>query len=313
MVDLQLQALMKQAAEQGAPDFADLPPEECRVFFRDFLAMVDAAPADVAHEDRAIPGPGGDLTIRVYTPRHGSAPRGLLMYFHGGGWVIGGLDEYHGVCSHICDKSGCVVIAVDYRLAPEHRFPAAIDDCYAALEWAAANASEIGVDPDRIGVAGDSAGGTMAAVTALLARDRNGPELKLQVLVYPGAASESKGYPSYDQYGEGYLLTTRSMRWFREHYWGGPEPLDDVRAAPLLADDLSGLPPALVIIGTYDPLRDEGIEYAERMVGDGTQAVVTEYLGMMHGFFSMSGVLDAARRAVDQAAGAARDALGPAR
>lgn len=309
MIDLQLQAVMQQAAEQGAPDFADLPPDECRAFFRDFLAMVDAAPAPVDHEDRSIPGPDGDLTVRIYTPREGSAPRPLLMYFHGGGWVIGGLDEYHGVCSNLCEKTGCVVVNVDYRLAPEHRFPAAIEDCYGALQWATDNAAEIGVDPARIAVAGDSAGGTMATVTTILARDRGGPGIGTQVLVYPGAAPRSSGYPSYEQYGEGYLLTTRSMRWFREHYWGGPEPMDDFRAAPLLADDLSGLPPALVIIGTYDPLRDEGIDYAEKLLVAGTQAVVTEYAGMMHGFFSMSGVLDAAKQAVDQAASAVRNGL----
>lgn len=311
MIDLQLQALLKQAAEQGTPDFADLPPAECRQFFRDFLAMVDAPPPDsVTFEDRTIPGPGGDLPIRVYRPKNADGSCPVLLYLHGGGWVLGGLDEYHGVCSNLSAKTGCAVVAVDYRLAPEHRFPAAIDDCYAALEWIAANASEIGADASRIAVAGDSAGGTMASVLTLMARDQGGPEIKLQVLVYPGASPRSSGYPSYEQYGEGYLLTTRSMRWFREHYLGREEPFDDFRAAPLLADNLGGLPPALVLIGTYDPLRDEGIDYAEKMLAAGTQVVVTEYTGMMHGFFSMSGVLDAAKQAMDQVAGAVRDALG---
>ena len=306
MLDLQADALLKQAAEQGAPDFADLPPEECRAFFKDFITTVDAPPADVEVKDMAIPGPGGELPIRVYEPKGVSAPKPVLMYYHGGGWVIGGLDEYHGACSNLAEQSGCVVVLVDYRLAPEHPFPAAIDDCYAALEWVSANAKEINGDASRIAVSGDSAGGNISTVIALLARDKKGPKIKFQALIYPAVALNAERFESYKSNGEGLFLTTRTMDYFAGHY---QPDLSDFRAVPLDAKDLSGLPPALVLVAGYDPLRDEGKAYAEKLMQAGVPVVLTEYAGMIHGFFSMSGALDAGKQAVSQVATAVRSAL----
>lgn len=306
MLDLQAEALLKQAAEQGAPDFADLPPEQCRAFFKDFVATVDAPQADVNIINKTIPGPGGDLPLRIYQPSGGAAAKPLLIFYHGGGWVIGGLDEYAGVCSNLAAKSGCVVVAVDYRLAPEHPFPAAVDDCYATLEWVAANAADLGADASRIAVSGDSAGGNLAAVVSLLARDNNGPKISYQALIYPAVALDASRFESYKENGEGLFLTTRTMDYFGNHY---QPDLADFRAVPLNARDLAGLPPALVLVAGYDPLRDEGKAYATRLMQAGVPTVLTEYTGMIHGFFSMSGVMDAGKQALNQVAGALRDAL----
>lgn len=308
MLDLQARALLEQAAAQGAPDFADLSPAECRAFFREFLKTVDKpVPASVTVEDRSLPGPeGGELGLRLYRPQGAGAALPVLLYFHGGGWVIGGLDEYQGVCGNLAAKSGCLVVSVDYRLAPEHPFPAAVDDCYAALEWVAEHAAELGADPARIAVAGDSAGGNLATVVALLARDRNGPALRYQALIYPAVALTTEGYDSYRRNGEGYFLTNRAMAYFGEHY--RPD-LSDVRATPLSADSLEGLPPALVLVAGYDPLRDEGVDYAGRLMSAGVPVVLSEYPGMIHGFFSMSAVCDAGGQAVAQVAAAVESAL----
>lgn len=308
MIDHQLQALMKQAAASGAPDFADLPPTECRAFFKEFITAVDAPHADVIVTDRTIAGPGGELPLRILQPKgQGKAP--LLLYFHGGGWVIGGPDEYQGMTSNLCEQSGCVVVVPDYRLAPEHPFPAAVEDCYAALEWAAEHAAEIGADPDRIAVAGDSAGGNLATVCALLARDGNGPKISFQGLVYPVTSDMKGDYPSYRKHGEGHLLTARSMAYFKRHYLGADTEVTDFRAAPMLANDLSGLPPALVMVAGFDPLHDEGIAYAEKMGAAGVHVMVSEYPTLAHAFISMSGAIDCARLCVSQLATAVRNSL----
>lgn len=306
MLDLQADALLKQAAEQGAPDFADLPPVQCRAFFKDFIATVDAPLADVQVTNQSIAGPGGEVALRIFTPKHGPSIKPVLMYFHGGGWVIGGLDEYQGVCSQLAQQSGCVVVSVDYRLAPEHPFPAPVEDCYAALEWVADNAAGLGVDASRLAVCGDSAGGNLATVMALFSRENEGPKIAYQALLYPATAVEDGRFDSYLENAEGYFLTKRTMKYFVDHY---QPDLSDYRAAPLNAEDLSGLPPALVIVAGYDPLRDEGKAYAQRMMQAGVPVVLTEYAGMIHGFFSMSAVLDASRQAVSQVATAVRSAL----
>lgn len=309
MLDLQAQGLLKHAAEQGAPDFADLPPVECRAFFKNFVATVDApVPAGVTIEDKTIAGPGGDLAIRIYQPGGGAGTKPVLIYYHGGGWVVGGLDEYQGVCSNLAAKSGCVVVAVDYRLAPEHKFPAAVDDCYAVLEWVAVNAGDIGADAARIAVAGDSAGGSLATVIALLARDNDGPEISYQALIYPAVGLDASQFDSYKENGEGYFLTLASMAYFGKHYQPDPR---DMRGSPLNVGDVSGLPPATVIVAGYDPLRDEGKAYADKLMAAGVPTVLTEYTGMIHGFISMSGVLDGGKQALNQVAGVVREALKP--
>ncbi|HYW75632.1 MAG TPA: alpha/beta hydrolase [Gammaproteobacteria bacterium] len=308
MLDLQIAAILKQAQEDNAPDFSDLTPEDARAALNYIQEQVQAPAADVETRDVKIEAPNGTVPLRIYSPRtDGVKP--VLLYFHGGGFVIGGIDTFEGVTSSLAEKTGCIVVAVGYRLAPEYKFPTAVEDSYAALKWVAENASDINGNPNKIAVVGESAGGNLAAVCALLARDNSGPSIKLQVLIYPATAPNPAEFSSYEQYGEGYLLTSRSVDYFRRLYFDQTQITDDYRAAPLLANDLSNLPPATMIVARYDPLRDEGLAYAQRLTEAGTHVMVTEYLGMTHAFFTMTGAVDAAGQAVDQVASAVRQAM----
>lgn len=259
--------------------------------------------------DRAIPGPAGDIPIRVYTPE-GAGPFPLLLYFHGGGFVVGSIDGSHELCRTLCGGAGCVVVSVGYRLAPEHRFPAAPDDCLAATRWAAGNAAELGADPARLVVAGDSAGGNLAAVTALRLRDEGGPPLRGQLLIYPVADYHTPPTPSYLANANGYLLTRAMMIWFWGHYLNHAGEADDPHAAPLRAPDLAGLPRALVITAEFDPLRDEGERYAERLQAAGVPAVLSRYDGMVHGFLLFADLFEESRRAIHEAITWLRQAAG---
>jgi acetyl esterase len=308
MLDSQIAAILKQAQEANAPDFSDLAPEDARAALDQIQEQLQAPAADVETRDVTVETPTGNVPLRIYSPRtEGVKP--VLLYFHGGGFVLGGIDTFEGVTSSLAEKTDCIVVAVGYRLAPEYKFPTAVEDSYAALKWVSANASDINGDSDRIAVAGESAGGTLATVCALLARDNAGPSIKLQVLIYPATAPNSAEFASYEQYGEGYLLTTRSMEYFREHYFGQAEISGDYRAAPLAAEDLHDLPPTTMLIAKYDPLRDEGMAYAQRLAEARTHVVLTEYLGMTHAFFTLTGALDAANQALDQVASAVRQAM----
>lgn len=314
MIDLQLQQVLNQAKAAGAPDLCDLPPPAAREFFRHLTKVLDVQPAHgVEIFEREITGPGGALRLRVYrltAPTVASQPtRGVVVYLHGGGFALGSPDCYDGVCSELCRQIDCVLVQVDYRLAPEHPFPAAIEDCYAALCWVAQNARELGADADRLAIAGDSAGGNLATVLALLARDRNGPRIRQQTLIYPVTAPEPEMFPSYARCGVGTVLTTRSTRHFNALYFGGDGKAPDFRGAPLLAPQLANLPPALVVVAGYDVLRDEGVAYAHALQAAGTHVVLVEYAGLSHGFINMSGALDAARQAVAQIASALRGAI----
>ena len=250
--------------------------------------------------DRTIPGPGGPLRLRVYTPR-GAGPFPLLVFFHGGGFAVCDLDTHDPTCRNLCAGAGCVVASVDYRLAPEHRFPAAPDDCLAATRWAAEHAAALGADPARVAVAGDSAGGTLAAVTALRARDEGGPRLAGQLLVYPVTDLVMPARPSFVENGEGYGLTAKDMAWFRGLYLDAPSEARHPHASPLHAADLRGLPPALVITAEYDPLRDEAEEYAARLRDAGVPAAVSRYDGVIHGFFALPGLVEKSEAAQDEA------------
>jgi len=313
MLDHQLDAMMKQVQAAGMPDLADLPPEPCRGLYRQILAAADVKPADVAVSDRQITGPQGAAAIglRVYTPRR-AGPHALVVYYHGGGYVLGDLDGYDNVCRQLCEDSGAVVVSVGYRLAPEHPFPAAIDDAWAALVWVAEHARALGADPLRLGVAGDSAGAVLATVMTLLARDAHGPHVAFQALVYPPAAGGHDGhYPSRTLHAAGPTLTLRTMEYFNAHTFGATAKAPDFRGAPLLASSLAGLPPSLLMLATHDPLRDEALAYGEALLAAGNAVTVVEYHGLAHGFVSMGGGIGAARLAQQQLAQALRTGLAP--
>jgi acetyl esterase/lipase len=260
--------------------------------------------------DRTIPGPAGDLAVRVYVPTAEAGPRPGLVYFHGGGWVIGDLETHDSTCRAVAAASGATIVAVDYRLAPENPFPAAYDDCVAATRWVADNAADLDIDAGRLAVGGDSAGGNLAAAVALAARD-GGPALRFQLLVYP-VTDGTLCRPSIDENAEGYFLTKATMAWFWDHYMGaGADRTREPRASVLhcAEDALPGLPPALVITAEFDPLRDEGEAYAERLRAAGVPVVASRYDGVIHGFFSMGDMIPEGKAAVDEAGEALRRAL----
>lgn len=259
-----------------------------------------AAAAISSASNRTIPGPAGEIPVRIYTPE-GKGPFALVVFFHGGGFVVGSLDSYDDLCRTICHGSGCVIVSVDYRLAPEHKFPAAVDDCLAATRWAAEHAPEFNADPARCVVAGDSAGGNLAAVTALRIRDEGGPLLCGQLLLYPVTDYHTPATPSYLTYANGYLLTRDTMIWFWDHYLKDASEASSPLASPLRAVDLSGLPPARVITAEFDPLRDEGERYAKRLQEAGVSTELVRYNGMIHAFFMLGDLLDESRQAIDEA------------
>ncbi|MEO8058406.1 MAG: alpha/beta hydrolase [Burkholderiales bacterium] len=315
MLDQQLGAMMQQAQAAGMPDLCDLPPAACRGLYRQILAAADVPPADVAVADRRIPGTvaGTTLGLRLYTPRH-AGPHAVVVYFHGGGYVLGDLDGYDNVCRQLCLDSDAMIVSVDYRLAPEHPFPAAFDDAWVALRWVAEHAQLLGADPARLGVAGDSAGAVLATVMTLLARDASGPKIAFQGLVYPAAAGGHAGnYPSRRVHAGGPTLTQRTADYFSQHFFGPAGMAPDFRGAPLLAESLAGLPPALVMLAAHDPLRDEALAYGEAMLAAGTAVSIVEYHGLAHGFISMGGGIGAARLAQQQLGEALRVGLAPGR
>lgn len=309
MLDIQLKGMLAAVAASGAPNLGDLPPPAAREMYRQILASGDLPPADVTSADRSIAGPGGDLPLRIYTPKDKAAgPCGVVLFSHGGGFALGDIAMYDSVCRTLCLEGGCIVVSVGYRLAPEHPFPAAVEDCYAALVWVAAHAAELGGDAERIAVCGDSAGGNLSAVLALLARAK-GPKIRYQVLIYPVTSAKPGDMRSHTEFGKGYVLTTTDMHAFNRHYFGESGNATDFRGAPLLADDLSGLPPTLVMVGAYDLLHDDGVAYAEALMAAGVPTTLIEYAGLSHGFINMAGFLTAGRLALSQVASALRLAL----
>ena len=298
----EVRALLEMMDAQGAPPLEAEDPIEARNGRLEPMKMLGGEPDALGRvEDLSIPGPGGDLPVRVYASEHGGI-RPALVYFHGGGWVLGNLDTHDAVCRALAKESGAVVISVDYRLSPEHKFPSAVEDAHAATLWVAANAERLGIDARRIAVGGDSAGGNMATVVALRFRDAGGPALASQVLFYPVTDLSSLETASHRELGDGYFLTGAAMDWFRGHYLASIDHKSHPEVSPLLAPDLSGLPPALVITAEFDPLRDEGEAYAQRLQQAGVPVTATRYPGMIHGFVSMRGVLSGGRQAIQEAA-----------
>lgn len=305
-LDPQAKFLLEQMESAGAPPMNSLSPEEARSS-ADYSELA-GIPEEVAKvENRLINGPDGEIPVRIYTPE-GDGPFPSLVFYHGGGWVIGTLDTVDVPCRLLANRADCVVVSVDYRLAPEHKFPAAADDAYAAAKWVVENGPAIQVDSDRVAVGGDSAGGNLAAVVSLMARDRKEIELAYQMLIYP-VTNHSYQTNSYRDNAEGYLLTKDSMIWFWDHYLRNQEDGHHPYASPLQAEDLSDLPQTLVITAEYDPLRDEGESYAQRLKEAGVQVEETRYLGMIHGFFWMPGALKQGMNAVNQAADALKRAF----
>lgn len=310
MADPQLQSVLAQlkemfAAQEGPPDAAAFR-EGARAMARIF----DNRDIPVGKiENRMIGGAQGEIPARIYTPiAAGASPLPTLIYFHGGGFVCGDLDSHDTLCRGLTARSGCRVIAVDYRLAPEHRFPAAIEDGYAALRWVEANAPALGVDSNRIAVGGDSAGGNIAAVTCLLAKAAGGPAIHFQLLIYP-LVQCTEDTPSRAEFADDVLVSRDALRFLAASYFGDVIPETDFRAAPLMASDLGGLPPAYILTAGQDPLRDEGIQYAERLSAAGVPVERVHYEDMTHAFITMTGVVDTARIAVERAGDALRQAL----
>jgi acetyl esterase len=291
------QGLLDALAEAGLPATEEMTVPNARAATAGFLAL-QGEPVEVASVlDRTVPGPAGEIPVRVYTPA-GEGPLPVVVYFHGGGWVIGDLEVVDQPCRQLASAAGAIVVSVDYRLAPEHRYPAAFDDSYAATVWVGAHAAEIGGDPARLAVAGDSAGGNLAAAVALAARDRGGPELAAQLLIYP-VTDFNFGTASYQDNREGYLLTKGSMQWFWAHYLGAQDLDKDPYACPLRADSLVGLPPAYVATSEYDPLRDEGEAYARRLEEAGVAVTAKRFDGLLHGFFWMLAAVPSAAGVLD--------------
>lgn len=292
-------AFLQELEELGAPALHTLSVDAARELHEDFRE--DDAGEEVAMvRDRAIDGPDGDLPIRVYRPA-GEPPFPILLWFHGGGFVLGTLDTADPTCRALANASGCVVVSVGYRRAPEHPFPAGVEDCYAATKWVSRNTETLQGSPGKLAVGGDSAGGNFAAVVALMARDRDGPAIGYQVLVYPVVSAETD-WPSYRENEEGYFLTAATLEWFRDHYFDSATHEANPYAYPLAADDLSDIPPATVITAGFDPLRDEGIAYAEALESAGVAVEHRHYPDMIHGFFSMlvpPAVFSRATEAVD--------------
>jgi acetyl esterase len=306
-LDPQARAVLDQMAEAGGPPINELSVNEARQGAAAMAAMHGPKEPVAGIEDRKLSGPGGGLPVRIYLPL-GKGPFPVLMYFHGGGWVIGDIESSDGLCRSLANAVGCMVVSVDYRLAPEHPFPAAADDAYYATLWTARNASGFGGDPSRIAVCGDSAGGNLAAVAAQMARDRGEPSIQFQLLIYP-VTDGACDTPSYSENAEGYFLTKDAMQWFWHHYVPNDADRSHPYASPLRASNLADLPAALVITAEFDPLRDEGERYAERMRGAGTSVQLMRYDGMIHGFFTMSGIIDQGKAAIRQSTEALRAAF----
>lgn len=309
-LDPVIQKILDEDQARGAPPLETLSPAEARLGALDAKRRNGGDPEPVASVyDFEIPGPSGTIPVRVYTPDV-QWPAPGVVFFHGGGWVVCDLETHDVICRGLARRAGAIVVSVDYRLAPEHKFPAGLDDCFAATRWVAENAKDLGIDPSRLAVAGDSAGGNLATVVAILARDAGGPKLALQCLVYPVTDLSSLDTPSYREFAEGYDLSQVKMDWFRGLYLSQPEDRFSWQASPLLAADLSGLPPAVVIIAECDPLRDEGEAYARRLEQAGVPVRLIWYPGMIHPFFAMQGRVRQAREALEEVAAAVRGLVG---
>lgn len=305
----QCKAFLDMLAAGGGPPIEQLPLAEARNVPKLLIELGGPEEAVAQVDDRLVPGPVQPIRVRVYRPAAGTLP--ATVFYHGGGWVICDLDSHDRQCRSLANASHSVVIAVDYRLAPEHVFPAAPEDAYAVTRYVAEHASEFGIDPGRIAVAGDSAGGNLAAVVALMARDRGGPSLRFQLLIYPVTDFDDDS-PSMREFAEGHFLTSGFIDWCYGSYIPSRGQRRNAYASPMNAHDLRGLPPAMIITGECDPLRDQGEKYAEKLRQAGVAVELKRYEGMIHPFFSLGGIIDGGRVAMADAASALQRALAAA-
>jgi len=312
MLHPQARFLLDLMVERKVPPTHTLTPVEARAFYRERRAVTQPAPPPIAEtRELKADGPHGPIPLRLYHPQtehERKAAPPVLVYFHGGGWVIGDLDTHDTLCRELANSAGIAVVAVDYRMGPEHRFPAAVNDCIAATRWVRDHAADLGVDALRIAVGGDSAGGNLATVVAIALRDAGDLPLRFQLLIYP-ATDQRRGWPSHTSNGQGYLLTAESMDYYHDHYIADKAMDLDWRASPLLHPDLSKLPPALVLTAGYDPLRDEALQYSHRLTAAGNRATHINFERQIHGFITMGKVIDEANAAVQICAAELRRAL----
>ena len=305
-LDPQVRQLLDSVAQANLPPINSLSPAKARQQMIASSAALGESEAVGSIEDRTIPGSGGEIPIRIYKPAGEQLP--IVVYYHGGGWVLGNLETHDGYCRALANASGAIVVSVDYRLAPEHKFPAAVEDAYDATCWVSENAIAIGGRSGPIAVAGDSAGGNLAAAVPLMARDRGGPSIGCQVLIYP-ITDHNVDTPSYQEFANDHLLTRDAMIWFWNENCESDTDRNHSFLSPLRAKDLSGLPSALVITAGYDPLRDEGEAYAEKLRQAGVAVALTRYDGMIHGFTRRFDLLDKAHEALNEVADAIKAAL----
>ena len=310
-LDPESQRLLDLMAAANRPAWITLTPDQAREQYLSTRAGAQGPrPDGVSVTDRTIRGPAGAIPVRLYRPEHAAPEAKLpaLVFAHGGGWVFGNLDSHDVLCAQLAIEAGIAVFAIDYRLAPEARFPGAFEDVVAGLQWVAANGASVGIDSSRLAIGGDSAGGNLAAAVAIWARDHNGPKLRLQLLAYPVTDAVAR-LESYRLFFDGYGLNAPTMEWFYDHYTPDKAKRDDWRISPLRAKSLAGLPPALVVTAGYDVLRDEGRAYAWRLQKEGTVTDLVEFGGMLHGFLSSPMLLHGARRGTAMCAAALREAL----
>jgi acetyl esterase len=300
-LDHDAQTLLDMVRAANRPAFETVGAAEARLLYMAGRRVLAPEPMPVAElRNMAMPGPVGPTPLRLYrASESGVLP--VLVFFHGGGWVVGNIETHDTVCRHLASRAECAVVSVDYRLASEHKFPAAAEDCLAATAWVADNAASLGVDAGRLAVGGDSAGGNLAAVVSLLARDAVTPRISYQLLIYP-ATDAAMRHASVARFAEGYVLTRSTMRWFYQQYLRNPDDAADWRVSPLTAGDLAGLPPALVLTAGYDPLCDEGDAYAARLAAAGVPVVHRRFPGQIHGFTTNGKIIRAADTALDEAA-----------
>jgi len=314
MLDQQTEKMLSDMSEAGGPALHEMPVADAREALSSISEALGCKDSQIfAAEDREIPGPNGPIPVRIYWPDTATPdqPRPLLIFYHGGGFALGDIETHDSVTRYLCEKAGAIVISVGYRLAPENPFPAGVEDCYATLMWVSENAGNLGGDGMRIALAGDSAGGNMTAAVCLMARERTGPHISLQLLLYPCVDMVLEtSYTSYEKFGGGeYFLGLEDMQWIRGMYFRDSEDAKDFRASPLLYPDLSNLPPAFIMTAGYDPLRDQGKHYADRLNEADVAVEYQCFEGAIHGFLNFAGVLDIGKSGLNRIVRVMKDYL----